>query len=212
MKTLAACLGGCLIFLAGTGSASASAISAQQSYTYTLSLPDIDFPGGTEDDSTFTQYQFTWQGPFLYDSGLECPDTCGPVSDGAVNGGTVSSGYNFVGMSFFSDIFNGQPEVEVEFQDGSNYIDFYFDDPNSFWASPGTYTFDNNSPDDNYFATGSEGLAQGLGIVPSGSESDCSECSVTIIATPEPGTSFLLSSALASAFVLFRRRRNVRAL
>lgn len=195
------------LLLAGAGGA-----SAQNNFTYTLSLPNVDFNacegvsgegcGATEDDSTFTQYEFSWVGPLVYNAAPDtsCPTVCGPV----VSGATVNSNYTFSTFIFSGDPTLSQPVAEVQFVDGESTLTFYFDDPNSFWATPGSYTFGNNGTSElNYFETGFNGGAESLeqGII------NCNECSLAIAATPEPASSFLLATGLAVCLMLLKRLR-----
>jgi hypothetical protein len=151
---------GGVLLLAGAASAGVT-----DTFDYTLSLPDIivtpscqslgtNIPCGTtaEDDSTFSDYEFSWLGPLQYNASADCPGNCGPIGSApVVSGSSVNSSYIFGSFSFSGDSTLAEPIVSLEFTDANRVIFFSFEDPNSFWSTPGTYTF-SQSPS-NYIAT-----------------------------------------------------------
>lgn len=196
--------------------ASAGSAQAQDTWRYTLSLPDITVQCATqglgnstscfsESDSSFTQYEFDYSGTFDY---LNVGDTNCP--GGCTSSNTVNASYTFGSFSYFTDSTNHEAGVSIRFNDGSNYLAFSFEEPDSFWKTPGTaVTLPNNgSTEISIWGPGFQGAGQSLNT-PAGNQ--CNECTVTIedaSAAPEPGSSFLLAGALAAGVVFFRRRRH----
>ncbi|HEX4276734.1 MAG TPA: PEP-CTERM sorting domain-containing protein [Bryobacteraceae bacterium] len=181
-------------------------------FVYTLHLPTVT--DDVEDDSTMTEYQFSWVGPLRFNSpdNSACPTVCGPVAPGS----TVADGESFDTFNFSSS--DSNPEVNVQFSDfsantfaNSNTTTFTFIEPDAFWAATGSKAF----PTDRsaFFVTGTAPPppTQTLSVLTTENTAPiiCEACSVDavdIATIPEPGTSTLLAGA-AGVLLLVRRRR-----
>jgi hypothetical protein len=215
--------------------AAAGTMPAQQTYTYTLNLPDI--AGFSENDSSFFQYEFSWLGPLEYNApaGSSCPTGCpvtgttpGSPAPGFSNSGVLftastnavacssspSGGCSEVDLSYFSAP-SGSTSPGTNPIIADNFIGFRLIEPDSFWLNPTSNLFFANNP------LGESGVGASIlvgflnppllgSVAPE--EFGCNECSVSIAATPEPGTWLLLAASLAAVGVVFGRRtlRNFR--
>jgi hypothetical protein len=185
---------------------------AESVYTYILQLPTINGSGQAV-DSGFTDYEFSWEGPLVYDAApnTDCPTVCGPVTPGS----TVENGYIFDGFTFTSD--GVDAEVQVKFiasdieaggesgvegnvevcTDCTKTITFTFIEPDSFWATLGD--------DISFPSLGGAGASFTVLADPA-----CDQCTVDIsaasTATPEPRSSILLVSIMAAFGLVWRHR------
>jgi hypothetical protein len=188
---------------------------ADSVYTYILQLPTIN-SSGQEVDSGFTDYEFSWQGPLVYDAApnTDCPTVCGPVTPGS----TVEDGYIFDGFTFTSngvdaevqvkfiepDINEAEAELGIEGNvevctECTKIITFTFVEPDSFWATQGT--------DISFPSLGSAGASFSVtGLA----DPTCDKCTVDIsaaaTATPEPRSAILLVALLAAFGLVMRHR------
>ena len=211
--------------------AASGTMSAQATYTYTLNLPDIS--GGIENDGSFFQYEFSWLGPLEFNApaGSSCPTGC-PVS--GTTPGVPAPGYFYGGVSFTASTgaaaCSGSPsggcsEIDLSYfspptaSTGSglnsivtdSFIGFRLIEPDSFWLNPTTNVFftGNTLGESGVGASFLVGFANppvGLSSAAAPSEFGCSQCSVSIAATPEPGTWLLLAGSLAALGLVLGRR------
>jgi hypothetical protein len=164
-----------------------------------------------EDDSAFTDYQFSWVGPLKFNAAdnSACPTVCGPVTPGS----TVTEGESFDTFSFTSS--GSDAEVDVLFSDfsgdtfdDSNTVTFKFVESDAFWATPGSVTFPTDGSASFVIGTAPppQNLPSEISSSDTGSPITCIHCSLDIQDTPEPSTSALFAGALGGLALLLRKR------
>ncbi|HXE64130.1 MAG TPA: hypothetical protein VN519_11355 [Bryobacteraceae bacterium] len=183
------------------------AVPSTDVFVYTLHLPSIT--NGVEDDSAFTDYQFSWVGPEMFNAAPNsaCPTVCGPVLPGS----TVTTGESFDHFSFTSS--GSDAEVDVLFSDfsgadfaDSNTVTFKFVESDAFWAAPGSFSFPTDGSASFVIGTAPVHLTDTVSTHATPAPTNCQQCSLTVQDTPEPNTSALIGGAFALLAVGLRKR------